>query len=81
MESYERATSDFFFAMSSSKGYWYSLLDLDDTSLSFSQLLGVSIEELLDVFENIEFVKKVKKNGSQFNQWTIRKAIEEGSKG
>ena len=61
MESCERATSDFFSAMSSSKGYWYSMFDWDDTSFSLSQLFGVSIDELLDVFEIIGFVKKVKK--------------------
>ena len=32
---------------------------LDDTSLSLSQLFGVSIEELLGVFETIGFFKKV----------------------
>ena len=47
--------------MSSSKGYWYSLFDLDDTSFSLSHLFGVSIEELLDVFITIGFVKKVEK--------------------
>ena len=47
--------SDFFSAMSSLKGYWYSLFDLDDTSLSLSQLFGVSIDELWDMFEIIEF--------------------------
>ena len=61
MESCKRATSDFFSAMSSSKGYWYSLFDLDDTSFSLSHMFGVSIEELLDVFETIGFVKKVEK--------------------
>ena len=58
MESCERATSDFFSAMSSSKGYWYSLFYFDDTSSSLSHLFGVSIHELLDVFEIIGFVKK-----------------------
>ena len=53
MESCEMATSDFFYAMSLSKGYWYSLFDLYDTSFSLSQLFGVSIDELLDVFEII----------------------------
>ena len=61
MESCKRATSDFFSAMSSSEGYWYSLFDLDYTSFSLSHLCGVSIEELLDVFETIGFVKKVEK--------------------
>ena len=61
MESCERATSDFFPAMLSSKGYWYSLFDLDDNSFYFSQLFGVSIDELLDVFEIIGFVKKAEK--------------------
>ena len=61
MESCKRATSDLFSAMLSSKGYWYSLFDLDDTSFSLSQLFGVSIDELLDVFEIVGFVKKVKK--------------------
>ena len=61
MESCKRATSDFFSAMSSSKGYWYSLFDLDDTSFSLSHLFGVSIEEPLDVFITIGFVKKVEK--------------------
>ena len=45
----------------SSKGYWDSLFDLDDTSFSLSHLFGVSIDELLDVFEIIEFVKKFEK--------------------
>ena len=53
MESCERAMSDFFSAMSLSKGYWYFLFDLDDTSFYLSQLFGVSIDELLDVFEII----------------------------
>ena len=61
MESCERATSAFFSAMLLSKGYWYSLFDLDDTSFSLSHMFGVPIEELLDVFETFEFVKKVKK--------------------
>ena len=61
MESCKRATSDFFSDMLSSKGYWYSLFDLDDTSFSLSQLFGVSIDELLDVFEIIGFVKKAEK--------------------
>ena len=47
--------------MSSSKGYWYYLFDLDDTSFSLSQLFVVSIDELLDVFEMIGFVKKSEK--------------------
>ena len=61
MESCERATSDFFSDMSSSKGCCYSLFDMDDPSLFLSQLFGVSIDELLDVFEIIGFVKKAKK--------------------
>ena len=61
MESCERATSDFFSAMSSSKGCWYSFFDLDYTSLSLSQIFGVSIDEMLDVFEIDGFVKKVEK--------------------
>ena len=31
------------------------VFDFDDTSFSLSQLLGVSIEELLDVFETLGF--------------------------
>ena len=58
--------SDFFSDMSSSKGYWYSLFYFDYTSFSLSHLFGVSIDELLDVFEIIGFVKKVEKKGSQF---------------
>ena len=61
MESCYRATSDFFSAMSSSKDYWYSFFDLDDNSFSLSQLFGVSIDELLDVFEIIGFDEKVEK--------------------
>ena len=45
--------SDFFSDMLSLKGCWYSLIDLDDTYISLSQLFGVSIDELLDVFEII----------------------------
>ena len=58
MESCERDTHDLFSAMLSSKGYWYSLFDLYDTSFSLSQLFGVSIDELLDVFEIVGFVKR-----------------------
>ena len=61
MEYCERDMSDFFSAMSSLKGYWYSLFDLDDTSFYLSQLFGVSIDELLDVSEIIGFVKQVDK--------------------
>ena len=43
------------------KGYWYYLFDLDDTSFSLSQLFVVSIDEMLDVFGMIGFVKKVDK--------------------
>ena len=34
MKSCERTTGNFFFAILLSKGYWYSLFDLDDTSFS-----------------------------------------------
>ena len=61
MESCERATSDFFSDMSSSKGYWCYLFDLYDTSFSLSKLFCVSIYELLDVFGIIGFVKNVEK--------------------
>ena len=63
MESCEWATSDLFSDILSSKGYWYSLFGLDDTSFSLSQLFGISIEELLDVFETIGFVKKFEQKG------------------
>ena len=62
MESCERATSIFFFAVSLLKVYWCSLFDLDDTSLSLSQLFGVSIDELLDVFEIVGFVKRSRRS-------------------
>ena len=61
MEYCERDTSDFFSAVSLSKGYWHALFDLVDTSFYLSHMFGVSIEELLDVFETIGFVKKVDK--------------------
>ena len=61
MESCERATSDFFSAMSLLQGYWYSLFGLNDTSFYLSQMFVVSIDELLDVFEIIGLVKKAKK--------------------
>ena len=61
MESCKRATSGFFSSMLYPKGYWYSLFDLDDTYFSLSQLFGVSIDALLDVFKIIGFVKKVEK--------------------
>ena len=75
MESCDRATSDFFSAMLSSKGYWYSLFGLGDTSFSLSQLSGVSIDELLDVFEIIGFFKKVEKKGSQFMRFKFTNFI------
>ena len=77
MESCERATSDFFSAMSSSKGYWYSLFDLDDTSFSLSQLFGVSIEELFDVFQTIGFMKKVGEKGLQFMRFKFTNFINQ----
>ena len=49
--------------MSSSKGYWYSLFGLGDTSFSLSQLFGESIDELLDVFEIIGFFLKSRMSG------------------
>ena len=61
MESCERSMSDFFSAMLLLKGNWYPLFDLYDTSFSLSQLFGVSIDELLDMFEILGFVKKVEK--------------------
>ena len=61
MESCDRATSDFFSTMLSSKGYGHCLFDLDDSSLSLSRLFGLSIEEPLDAFENIGFFLKVPK--------------------
>ena len=60
MGSCERDTSDLFSDMSSLKGDWYYFFDLDDTSFSLSQLFGVSIDELLDVFEIIRFVKRLR---------------------
>ena len=77
MESCERATSDFFSAMSSSKGYWYSLFYLDDTSFSLSNLFGVSIYELLDLFEIIGIVKNVEKKGSQFMRFKFKLFINQ----
>ena len=44
--------------MSSSKGYWYPLFDFNDTTFSLSQMFVVSIDELLDVFEILGFIKK-----------------------
>ena len=62
-----------------SKGYWYYLFDLDDISFSLSQLFGVPIEELLDVFETIGFVKKFKKKGSQFMRFKFTNFINQNS--
>ena len=59
MESCDRAKSDFFSAMLSLKGYWYSLFDLDHTYFSLSHLFGVSIDELLNVIEIFGYVKNV----------------------
>ena len=77
MESCERATSDFFYDMLSSKGYWYSLFDFDDTSFSLSHLFGVSIEELLDVFETIGFFFKLEKKGSQLMRFKFTNFINQ----
>ena len=77
MECCERDTSDLFSAVSSSKGYWYSLFDLDDTSFYLSQLAGVSIEELLDLFETIGFVKKVEKKGLKFMRFKFTHFIDQ----
>ena len=77
MESCETATSDFFYAMSSLKGYWYSFFDLDDTSFSLSHFFGVSTDKLLDVFEIIGFVKKFNKKGSQFMMFNFTNFINQ----
>ena len=79
MESCKRATSDLLSAMLSPKFYCYSLFGLDDNSFSLSQLFGVSIDELLDVFEIIGFVKKVQKKGSQFMRFKFTKFIKKNS--
>ena len=63
MEYCKGDTSDLFSALSSSKGYWYSLFDLDDTYFHLSQMFGVSIDELLDVFEIIGFFKRSRRKG------------------
>ena len=81
MESCERATSDFFSSMLSPKGYWYSFFDLDYTSFSLSQLFGVSIDELLDVFEIIGYVKKFDKKGSQFMRFKFTNFINKNGLG
>ena len=77
MESCKRAKSDFLSDMSSLKGYWYYLLDLDDNSFSFSHLFGVSIEELLDVLKTIGFVKKVEKKGLHFMRFKFTSFINQ----
>ena len=61
--------------MLSSKGYWYSLFYWDDTPFYLSQLFGLSIDELLDVLEIIEFVKKAEKKGSQFMRFKLTSFI------
>ena len=63
--------------MFSLKVYWYSLFDLDDTSFSLSQLFSVSIDELVDVFEIIGSVKRVKKKGSQFMRFKFTNFINQ----
>ena len=77
MEPCKRAMRDFLSVMFLSKGYWYSLFYLDDTSFYLSQLFGVSIDELLDVFEIIGFVKNVKKKGSQFMGFKFTNVINQ----
>ena len=72
MESCKRATSYLFSAMSLSKVYWYSLFDI-----YLSQLFLISIDEVLDVFEIIGFVKKVEKKGSQFMRFKFTKFINQ----
>ena len=77
MESCEMSTSDFFSTMSSSKGYWYSLFDLDYISFSLSKMFSVSVDKLLNVFEIIVFVKKIKKKGSQFMRFKFTNFINQ----
>ena len=61
--------------MSSSKGYWYSFFDLDNTYFYLSRMFVVSIDELLDVFEIIGFVKNVDKKGSQLMRFNFTNLI------
>ena len=77
MESCKRDKSVFFSAMSLLKVYWYSLFDLDYTPFSLSQLFGVSIDKLLDVFAIIGFVKKVENKGSQFMRFKFTNFINQ----
>ena len=53
--------------------------DLDDTYFSLSQLFVVPIEELLDVFGIIGFVKKAEKKGSQFTRFKFKIFINQNS--
>ena len=73
--------SDFFSDMLSLKGYWYSLIDLDNTYFSLSQLFGVSIDELLDVFEIIWFVKKIREEDTAFAVWSTHHTVLQSTPG
>ena len=58
MESCERATSDFFSAMLSSKEYWYSLFDLDDTSFNcISAIKGTHGPKGFHVYRNTNSIE------------------------
>ena len=50
---------------------------LDDTSFYLSHPFGVSIEELLDVFETIGFVKNVEKKELQLMRFKFTNFINQ----
>ena len=53
------------------------MFDLDDTYFSLSQLLRASIDEPLDVFEIVGFVKNLEKTGSQFMRFKFTNFINQ----
>ena len=53
------------------------MFDSDDNSFYLSYLFGVSIDELLDVFEIIGFVKKVEKKGLQLMRFKFTNFINQ----
>ena len=59
------------------EGLLVFLVALDDTSFSLSHLFGASIDELLDVFEIIGFVKKVEKKELQFMRFKFTNFINQ----
>ena len=67
-ESYTVGVINFLKAIKDSPGYWYSVIESPLTQCCLANLLGVSNEELLEIFSVLGLVKIVRKKGLQIKR-------------